>query len=79
VLDLAFNPADNTLAVCTSQSLAVHDPRTGTELTRILQPADRFALSSDGMLIATTDSTVLRVLASGSSPDGQRVTPPVRH
>lgn len=72
VLDLAFNPADNTLAVCTSQSLAVHDPRTGTELTRILQPADHFALSSDGMLIATTDSTVLRVLASGSSPDDQR-------
>jgi hypothetical protein len=69
VLELAFNPADNTLAVCTSQSLAVHDPRTGTELTRILQSADHFALSSDGMLIATTDSTVLRVLASGSSPD----------
>jgi WD40 repeat protein len=68
VLELAFNPADNTLAVCTSQSLAVHDPRTGTELTRILQSADHFALSSDGMLIATTDSTVLRVLASGSSP-----------
>ena len=68
VLDLAFNRADNTLAVCTSQSLAIHDPRTGTELTRILQPADRFALSSDGMLIATTDGTFLRVLSTGAPP-----------
>ena len=66
---LAFNPADNRLAVATeAPSITVHDPRSGTELAPFLhpQPARQFAVSADGALIATKcDDGVVRVFASG--------------
>jgi WD40 repeat protein len=69
VLDLGFNPADNTIAILTSpSSLVVRDPRSGVELVRVLQRVDHFAFSADGTLMATADETIVRVFASTSSP-----------
>jgi WD40 repeat protein len=72
VSDLAFNPADNTIAILTSpSSLVVRDAHTGVELVRVSQPVDHFAFSADGTLMATTDETIVRVFASGSSPNNR--------
>ena len=68
VSDLAFNPTDDTLAICTSESLVVRDARTGIEMVRILRAVEQFIISADGALLATTgDDSVVRVFASGGS------------
>ncbi|MGC5018385.1 hypothetical protein [Micromonospora sp. DT47] len=70
VSELAFNPVDNSLAVATAAaSIAVHDPRSGIELARILhpKPARSFAFSADGVLVATTsDDNIVRVWTTGT-------------
>jgi WD40 repeat protein len=69
---LAFNPADNSLAVATGgRTVTVLDARAGVELARILHPAaaPSFAFSGDGALIATiSDDAIVRVWTSGSPP-----------
>ncbi|MGO9928598.1 MAG: WD40 repeat domain-containing protein [Mycobacterium sp.] len=71
VSDLAFNPVENTLAICAPNSTVVRDARDGTELTRILTPASQLAFSADGAWIATIGTdTVVRVVASGAAPSG---------
>ncbi len=74
---LAFNPADNSVAVATAAaSIAVHDARDGIELVRILhpKPAAHFAFSADGALIATiSDDGIVRVWTSGSPPSDRMI------
>lgn len=69
---LAFNPADNAVAVATAApSVAVHDASSGVQLVRLLHPgpARHLAFSSDGALIATSsDDRIVRVWESGSPP-----------
>jgi WD40 repeat protein len=74
---LAFNPADNSVAVATAgASVVVYDARDGIELVRILQPTpvSHFAFSADGALIATAgDDGIVQVWTSGSAPTDRMI------